>query len=244
MRFIVIFILFFVLVSCQIKEKLSAQEVIDKTIDVSGGDKYHNINIKFDFRDKHYRSYRKDGIFKYERYFKDSLGTIKDVLNNDGIQRFINSKLINISDTLANGIASSVNSVHYFALLPYGLNDSSVNKQHIGDIEIRGESFYKIKIWFAKKGGGEDYEDKFIYWINKKTFMIDYLAYSYNEAGEMGMRFRVANNVRFIGGLRFVDYLNFKPEGSETVLSNIDEAYERNNLKLVSKIKLCNIETY
>ena len=107
-----------------------------------------------------------------------------------------------------------------------------------------GKSYYKIKIWFAKKGGGEDYEDKFIYWINKKTFMIDYLAYSYNEAGEMGMRFRVANNVRFIGGLRFVDYLNFKPEGSETVLSNIDEAYERNNLKLVSKIKLSNIETY
>ena len=74
--------------------------------------------------------------------------------------------------------------------------------------------------------------------------MVDYLAYSYNEANDIGIRFRVANNERFIGGLRFVDYLNFKPKSSEIDLLNIEELYLRNHLELVSKIVLHNIETY
>ena len=244
MRSIVFYALLIVITSCHIDEKLSAQKIIDKTINVSGGDHYLNVNIKFDFRDKHYRSSRNNGMFQYERYFKDSLGAVKDVLSNDGIQRFINNKVITISDTLAKSIASSVNSVHYFAFLPFGLNDSSVNKHYIGDVEMFGKSYYKIKICFNKEGGGEDYEDEFIYWINKKNFMVDYLAYSYNEANDIGIRFRVANNERFIGGLRFVDYLNFKPKSSEIDLLNIEELYLRNHLELVSKIVLHNIETY
>ena len=244
MRFFVFCALLITVTSCNIKKKLSAQDIVDKTINASGGDQFLNINIKFDFRDKHYRCYRNNGMFQYERYFKDSLGIVKDVLNNDGFQRFIENKIIRISDTLAKSIASSVNSVHYFAFLPFGLNDSSVNKYYIGDVDMFGESYYKIKIWFNKNGGGEDYDDEFIYWINKKNFMVDYLAYAYNEADDIGIRFRVANNERFIGGLRFVDYLNFKPKSSETDLFNIEEAYQKNHLELVSKIALKNIETY
>ena len=70
---------------------------------------------------------------------------------------------------------SSVNSVHYFAHLPYGLNDKAVNKKLVGDAEINGMPYYQLKVTFSQNGGGTDHHDEFLYWIHKENFTIDYL---------------------------------------------------------------------
>jgi Family of unknown function (DUF6503) len=242
MRIIYILFILVTLTSCKKEIPLSAQDIVDKTIEVSGGDKYLNAEIDFDFRDKHYRSVREGGKFQYERQFQDSIGIIKDVLNNDRFQRFVNDALTKIPDSMAVKYTSSVNSVHYFALLPYGLNDAAVNKSSLGEVSIKDKLYYKIKVTFSQEGGGEDYEDVFIYWIEAETFKANYIAYSYIEDDGVGIRFREAYNERFINGLRFVDYNNYKSEDATMDLLGLDKAFESGSLKLLSKIELENIE--
>ena len=126
-------------------------------------------------------------------------------------------------------------------ILPYGLDNRAVKRAFLGTSKLKEKEYYKIKVTFKEDGGGEDFEDVFIYWINTKTFKADYLAYSYNEADGLGLRFREAYNERYIGGIRFVDYNNYKPENENTSLENLDNLYEANALILLSKIELKNI---
>ena len=66
--------------------------------------------------------------------------------------------------------------------------------------------------------------------------MIDYLAYKF-YTGEGGARFRVAYNPREIGGLRFVDYKNYKVDPWKSVdLKDLGEMYETGKLELLSGI--------
>ncbi|MFT5215746.1 MAG: superfamily I DNA/RNA helicase [Glaciecola sp.] len=227
--------------ACKTETPLTAQEVIEKTLEVSGGDKYFSAAIDFDFRAMHYRSARGSGKFQYEREFKDSIGDIKDVLNNDGFQRYINNELVEIPDSMAVKYTSSVNSVHYFALLPFGLNDAAVNKSSLENVTIKDKLYHKIKVWFSQEGGGEDFEDVFIYWIDTETFKADYIAYSYIEDDGVGIRFREAYNERIVNGLRFVDYNNYKSEEATLDVIGLDKAFETGHLKLLSKIELENI---
>lgn len=240
-----LFILFMVtlfVVSCKQETKLTANDIVNKSIEVSGDEHFKNSTIEFDFRDKHYKAIRDNWRFQYEREFKDSTNTIKDVLTNSGFDRFINNQLIETPDSMAVRYTASVNSVHYFSVLPFGLNDKSVHKMYLEKIEIKGKTYHKIKVTFNENGGGEDFEDVFLYWINSETFKVDYLAYSYNESDGKGLRFREAYNERFVNGIRFVDYNNFKPEINTILLEELDALFETNQLKLLSKIELENIK--
>lgn len=229
---------FILFISCQPQKKeLTAQQIVDKSILASGTDKVSNSEITFEFRDKQYSAIRNNGKFKLIRSFD----SIKDVLSNSGFERFINEKSIIVVDSMALKYSNSVNSVHYFSVLPYGLNDKAVRKKRLPSSTINGKEYYKIEITFTENGGGEDFEDVFIYWIGKEDYLIDYLAYSYHTNGG-GKRFRVLKEQCFKNGIRFVDYQNYKPNAENIKLIDIDKSYEKNNLKLVSEIILRNIE--
>lgn len=254
MKYISLLLIFTLFFNCknEIKKEdvkqLTANEIVEKSIEVSGGEKFNNSNISFNFRDKHYNAKRSNGKFWLERIFKDSLSEIKDVLSNtidnpyNGFQRFIDGIEFELSDNKIGAYSASVNSVHYFSVLPYGLNDKAVNKILLGEESIKEKDYYKIQVTFNQDGGGEDFEDVFIYWINKATFKPDYLAYSYNEDDGKGMRFREAYNERIVKGLRFVDYNNYKSINAITNLRDLAMDFQNGNLKLLSKIELKNIE--
>jgi len=232
-----------IIVSCKQEKQLNAQDIIDKSIEIQGGNSIAISTIDFDFRDKHYKAIRNNGEFKLKREFQDSIGTIKDVLSNDGFQRFVNENLIKVADTMAPKYARSVNSVHYFSVLPFGLNDVAVNKTLLSEATIKEEAYYKIKVTFNQEGGGDDFEDVFVYWIANDDFKVDYIAYSYLEDnGELGLRFREAYNERFVNGVRFVDYNNYKPNNKDADLFDLDRLFEKGELKLLSKIENKNIE--
>lgn len=217
------------------------QKIIDKAIAAAGGDKYLNSTIEFDFRDRHYIAKRQGGIFSYERITRDSVKTIHDFLTNDGFRREINGTAVDVADSMKTRYSASVNSVVYFALLPYALNDASVQKKFLGTTNIENKEQYVVEITFGQKGGGEDHEDVFIYWINKKNYAIDYMAYSYAENDGTGYRFRKAYNPRKINGLLFLDYINFKPKG-EIKITDFEELFNKGELEELSKIELLNIQ--
>ena len=165
---LIAFIITLLVISCKQEAKLIANDIVNKSIEVTGGERFKNSTIGFDFRDKHYKAIRDDWKFQYERRFKDSLNTVNDVLTNSGFKRFVNDSLVITPDSMAVRYTASVNSVHYFSVLPFGLNDKAVNKKHLNTIDIKGKTYHKIKVTFNENGGGEDFEDVFLYWIDSK----------------------------------------------------------------------------
>ncbi len=240
--FILLFVTVF-FISCQEeKNEITAEEIIDKTIENAGGAKYLKATIDFKFRDHTYKSIRNGGEFHLERMILDSTDTsYRDVVNNTGYQRFRNDSLIKVPDSMATRYTSSVNSVHYFAHLPYGLNDKAVNKDLVEEAEIAGAPYYEVKITFKQEGGGADHHDVFMYWIHKNDFTIDYLAYKF-QVDDGGIRFRKAFNQRVIEGIRFADYENYKIDDFSTPLEDLDELYEAGKLEFLSTIETENIK--
>ena len=237
MKHLLLIFTLLLLASCQEeKQQFSADEIINKTIAEAGGDNYKKATIEFKFRENKYKSVRNGGEFLLERQMNDSANVIRDVISNTGYKRFLNDSLVTVPDSMMVKFSGSVNSVHYFAHLPYGLNDKAVNKKLVGDAEINGMPYYQLKVTFSQDGGGKDHHDEFLYWIHKENFTIDYLAYKFH-VDEGGLRFREAYNPRIIEGIRFVDYKNYTQNDFDTDLCQLDELFENGELKLLSTIK-------
>lgn len=222
------------------KETLSVQEIVDKSITNSGGELYKNHDTSFIFRDKKYSASKEDGKKVLSRIFNLDSVTVKDVKRGGGFQRFFNDSLVAVPDSMAIKYANSINSVHYFARLPYGLNDKAVNKELLGEETIKGKAYYKVKVTFDQEGGGDDFDDTYVYWFDKESFKPDYLAYDFHVDGG-GQRFRKAYNERYVNGIRFVDYENYKPKKKDKGILEIGKAYENGELELLSKIELSHI---
>lgn len=232
----------FILTSCKPEKKeLTAQQIIDKSIKASQTEKVRKATLSFDFRGRNYIADRDGGAFSLYRITTNEKDTITDILSNDGFQRSINGSLVQVPDSMAFRYSESVNSVHYFSVLPFGLNDGAVNKKLLGEVQIKGKDYYKIQVTFDQEGGGVDFEDVFVYWIGKENFQIDYLAYLFHVNGG-GKRFREVSKEHLIDGVRFVDYNNYKPKDPKIDVFSMDKAFENNELVKVSEINMENIE--
>lgn len=222
--------------------KTEVEKIVDKSIEAHGGEIYEKAKIEFDFRNIHYSIFKGIDAFEYTREFKDSTGTVKDVLNNSGFVRTVNgAKIDTLTEERVGAFSRSINSVAYFAFLPYGLNDAAAVKTYLGETEIKGEKYHLIKVTFVPEGGGEHFEDEFLYWISTQDFFIDYMAYSYHTDGG-GVRMREVSGVQDVGGIRFQNYLNLKPEDKNTPVEEMQALYISDQLELMSEINLENIK--
>lgn len=219
------------------------QRIIDRAIEVAGGEKFDKGTIEFDFRNRHYISHRDHGTYSLERVFKDSANIVHDYLTNDGFHREINDQPASVPDTMAVKYARSVNSTLYFALLPYGLNDPSVRKKYLGTASIDDEQYFVIQVSFGQEGGGEDFNDVFIYWIHEARYTLDYMAYLYYTDGG-GLRFRKATNPRKVGGILFQDYINYMPKDDSVTIDQMESLFKRRELEELSRIELTNITVH
>ena len=194
--------------------------------------------MAFEFRGDQYVVTRDRGLFSFERIYTDSAGTIRDYITNEGSFREIDGKLQEIDDKTAASILSRVNSVVYFASLPYPLKDPAVRTRYLGRTELDGATYHKVEVTFVQEDGGPDYQDRFVYWINRRTHLIDYLAYYY-LTNETGSRFRHLVNPRTIGGFRIVDHINYAavPDTIGWHVDRFDDLLRAGALEIVSEVK-------
>jgi hypothetical protein len=226
------------LLSCKGNKQQAAdpQKIVDQAIEASGGHLYESSDIRFVFRDREYIRRRENGQRVLERITVTDTGRIADIRTGNRFERRVGGVRQNLADTTAHKISEAVNSVHYFAYLPYGLNDRAVNKEYLGKVKIGDSEYHEIRVTFDQEGGGTDFEDVFVYWFDVQTFLPEYLAYEYHTNGG-GKRFRVAYNTRRVGGLRFVDYENYKYAGPLPV-SDLDSLYQKGVLEMLSRIEM------
>lgn len=211
-----------------------AKELLNKTLKAYGGNKYKKAHYQFVFRDKVYRFKNNKDTYQYS-VRKTVNGTqIFDQLSNGQFSRSINGVESTLSKKEVMGATGSLNSVIYFATLPYKLLDPAVNLAHGGTTTIKGVEYKLLEVTFDEEGGGVDHDDQFIYWIRTDNHRIDFLAYNYRVNGG-GVRFRAAYNTRTVGGILFQDYVNYKaPVG--TPLADLPALYEKEELKKLSVI--------
>ena len=239
---IIFAVIFLVAIGCKNvdSDQFSAQDIVDKSIEVSGGKLYKSSNISFTFRKLRYEKENIEGRKILKRIIKEDSTTILDILKDNSFERYINGSPKDVVDSMAIKYSNSINSVHYFAYLPYGLNDPAVNKKLLGETKIGDRHYYKVEITFDEKDGGEDFDDIYIYWFNKDTYKPDYLAYEFHVNGG-GTRFREATNERVINGIRFVDYINYKPATASSVY-DMEALFKSKKLEILSNIRLEDIK--
>ncbi len=218
----------------------TAAEIVQQVILAHGGNRYKNSQIRFDFRGNKYFAFRKGGFFHYKKTFMTPQGTVVDELNNDGFIRSVNGQKRQLSAEDSLKYASSLNSVIYFALLPFPLSDPAVRLEYIGQFSLKNQLYFKIRVTFREEGGGKDYSDRFVYWIHQKRHTMDYLAYLFH-VNEGGTRFREARNIRMVNGIRFADYINYEGPAGNTRIENFDRLFEAGKLQKLSEINLENI---
>ena len=216
-----------------------AEMNLQKAIKAHGGKKYQTAHYTFTFRDKNYTFKNNNDQFRYSVRSKKNGKEIVDILENGILKRKVNGVAIELSEKEKNRYSSGLNSVIYFATLPYKLQDKAVKKSYQGTTTIKGKAYEILEIRFEQEGGGRDHDDVFHYWINQKSNVIDYLAYNYQVSGG-GVRFRSAYNSRNVGGIIFQDYVNYKAEVG-TPLADLPKLFEQGKLKELSRIETENV---
>lgn len=219
-----------------------AQAIIERAIAAQGGDLLDRAVVAFDFRDEHFRIRREDGRFSYARTYEDSLGrSVREVLTNDSLYRAVDGRRVSLSEEERAAVEEDVNSVTYFALLPYFLQAPAVQPRYAGADTIEGVPYHRVAVTFRQEGGGRDWQDRFLYWFRQNDYAMDYLAYAFGlePEEEPGTRFREAFNIRRVNGVRFADYRNYTADTlSPSHLARYGALADTSTLELVSTIAL------
>lgn len=234
----------FCFISCERENKtktLTAESIIEKAITQSGTKAFKEAEVKFQFRNKKYKSIPTCEGFKYIREFKENQNHVVDELHRGEFSRTVNQTKEKVKDSLAFLYAESINSVFYFVQLPYRLNDDAVKKEWVGTENDSLNTYYKIKISFEKEGGGADYEDEYYYWFDTETFQIGYLAYSFHVNGG-GIRFRKATHQQKVDSIQFITYNNYQPITENLTLENSLQDYLKGKYEYLSTIENTSIQ--
>lgn len=217
----------------------SAKTIIDESVTAAGLSGFNSAAVHFRFRDKEYRYQRNAGKFRYERWWQDTTTSqqIRDILTNTGLTRLIDDEEVDLPDKKRKAYSNSVNSVIYFAFMPWVLKDPAVIPVYEGQENINGEVLDRVRVGFEKENGGNDNKDEFLYWFTPETRQLKYLAYSH-PGGAMP-RFRVAYNERTIDGITVRDYHNYTTaDKSARTIDKLSQDYEEGKLVLLSEINL------
>ena len=234
-RLIFLVFLAFIYSSCN---ESKPQEIVDKSIAFYKMDKLKNATLEFRFRTSTFKIMHDGGQYKYERFFTDSTGNIHDVLSNDGFKRTLNGKELNLDQFDSDKFRQSLNAVVYFLYLPLKLNDPSVVKKYLGEIQIRDKRYHKIEISFEDSKEAGDHSDVYYYWFDTEDYSMDHFAYSSG-----GNRFREVLRSQEAGGVIFQDYINYQMplDDSTTTVDKYDSLYEAGRLRVLSQIELRDI---
>ncbi|MEL6615870.1 MAG: DUF6503 family protein [Bacteroidota bacterium] len=207
-----------------------------------GSDALDGVPFRFTFRGDAFTAERSARGFRYVRTTTDDQGrTVVDVLDNDGLSRTIDGETAPLPEDEVGRLTTAVNSVVYFATLPAPLSDPAVQARVLPLDTLDGTTYDRLEITFAQEGGGNDWEDRYLYWIHPERRTLDFIAYTYalapDASGEndTGHRFRRVIGTADAGGFRVQDYENLTADSLGT-LEDYASAYASGRTRAVSEV--------
>jgi hypothetical protein len=210
--------------------------VIGEAIERHGGEVFRDMDVSFTFRGARFRVVQDGGLFRYERRYVGPRGeVVEESLSNEGAHRLVDGSPIPLDQADQARVETAVNSVVYFGFLPFRLQDPAVVLRDLGEVTVHDRPYRKVEVTFREEGGGDDWEDRFVYWFHRDDRTLDYLAYRYHRDGG-GTRFRRAVNRREVGGLLLQDYENYTGIQEVGDIADYDRLMERGLLRLVSVV--------
>ncbi len=221
----------------------SARSIVQRAIEVHGGHRLMHARVSFDFREYRFTVTRQGGLYSYERAYLQNGSHIVERLSNTEVTRHVDGTIVPLTHEERRSMLTPLNSVPYFALLPFNLQDPAVQLAYLGGSTIRGAPYHEIEVTFRQEDGGRDFDDRFVYWFHKQTYTMDYLAYAFHT-DDGGTRFREAFNVRTVAGVRFADYRNYISDtlGSpNSAIERYDTVFDQGAVSLLSNIVTENI---
>lgn len=217
--------------------RTTAVQTVQDSVERHGGERFERMDLEFDFRGDAYRVVRADGRFLYERRYRQDGASIRDWMANEGVGREVDGQTVELDASGRAALESTVNSVVYFALLPFRLLDPAAQHRELGELEIDGEPYRVVEVTFQEADGGRDWEDRFVYWFHRDDHTLDFMAYRFHT-GEGGTRFRRAVNRRLVGGLLLQDWENLTADPAIEDIARYPEWLGSPELRLVSMIEL------
>jgi hypothetical protein len=215
-----------------------AAQAVAEAIERHGGEVFRDMDVTFNFRETRFRVIQDGGLFRYERSYVGPGGEgVLEALSNEGVERLVDGSPVPLDQADRNRISTAVNSVVYFGFLPFRLQDPAVVLRDLGEVSVYDRPYRKVEVTFHEEGGGDDWEDRFVYWFHRDDRTLDYLAYRYSRDGG-GTRFRRAVNRRAVGGLLLQDYENYAGVQDVEDIADYDQLLEQGRLRLVSVVEL------
>ena len=216
--------------------------MVDQALAAHGAEVLDNADLAFAFRGAQFEmENRTGGDWTIRRTVADpEVGEVEDELRASGLRRRIAGANVPLTPADAAGAESGVNSVAYFAFLPYKLNDPGARKRMLAPATIHGRRYDVVEVTFDEAGGGADWEDRFVYWFDAERHTLDYLAYAFAVNGG-GTRFREAVNARTVGDVRVQDYQNYTADSTGRPfqqLARYPKLLGTSRLRLLSTIAL------
>ncbi|WP_435262074.1 hypothetical protein [Tenacibaculum sp. nBUS_03] len=125
--------------------ELKAKSIVENSIKKHGGDLYSNASYTFDFRGQEYSfNHDKDG-YTYSLSWKDEDDTAIEIrLQNEQLLKTINNELVQLNQDDISSYREKINSVLFFVLLPFKLEDPNATTTYKGNngLAVRFRSFY------------------------------------------------------------------------------------------------------
>jgi len=212
----------------------SGEALVQRVVVAHRATALRDASLQFFFRGVAYRMTRSGGEYRYERWPGPRQ---HEVLTNEGYQLLVDGEPAKLSKAMLAARARDLNSVVYFASLPYPLLDTAVHPRALGRDEVDGQSLDVLEVTFDEADGGEDHDDVFRYWLEPETGRMRYLAYSFARSGG-GVRFRVATSTATAGEAILVNWTNYGVDDVDVPLDSLPDLWSQGRLPKLSTIEL------
>lgn len=222
-------------VACQ-PPGFNPEEVIHASVRFSGG-RISDGRVEFRINDRKYLYARQGEVYSLERSFTDSTALVRDILNQKGFMRMVDSLTEILPDSAAQQLAETLKAEMRIAMLPFSIYDSATSAVALGLDSIGSELLFRIRVPLDPEA-----ESEVLYcWFNPDSGEIRFAAYPHTAWGE-GPWFYKAINHQTVGGIRFSEFIRYRSAERTAGIETLSRLFNQKQLMIADTIRLRNIK--
>ncbi|PQB04951.1 DUF6503 family protein [Aureitalea marina] len=220
------------------KNEISAQQIIERSIESYGGEAFFNSVVSFEVDDLKYNLIRKDHItdFTVSR-LKDSMDLVGRY-QNGLLEYYVDGELQELGTYNLRILRGKLDGFTYMNSIPHILIQNAITLTRMADVTIRNKPQLVVEAKWLKI---EDQDQDILYlYLDPETYRINYTAEQLEVTGGYP-QFKRYFNFQEVNGLLFADYYSFARKDS-VELDKMYQRFELADLRELDQINLKDIE--